>query len=214
MRAVSRLSTVSGSSSSGSVLRGEHELAHEQRVAAGALGERSDRLDGESELRGDGDRELLGGSAGDRRQFDPRRVLGGRCDRLRPGSGGDADDPGALAGSVTRWVSRNRDESSSQWASSITSSVGIIRIRSRNVWTAQWSLSRLAAASSVEASGVASTIASNGIASSGSQGTRSGIALATNASRAAPASSGGRLGVIPTSWRSSGWKAANGWVDE
>ncbi len=87
---------------------------------------------------------------------------------------------GRAAGFATRCASRKREPSSSQCPSSTTISVGIIRIRSRKVSTAQCNRSRLAAGSSAATSAVTGTSASNGIASSDSQGARSGIIPVTN----------------------------------
>ena len=117
IRVVSRLSTVSGSSSR--ARRGcaaNDELADEERVAARAGGERLDRVGRERELLRDRDRELLGGGVRQRLQLEPR-ARGRRrdSDRLaRRSRRSRRRATGACAGCATRCRSRNSDASSSQ----------------------------------------------------------------------------------------------------
>ena len=78
---------------SGAVLGSEHEFADEERIPSRALRECLDGVDRERELRGDRDRELFGGRAGERLQLDADGVLAGGHDRLGSGAGRDAHEP-------------------------------------------------------------------------------------------------------------------------
>lgn len=108
---------------------------------------------------------------------------------------------GTGAGPRVRCRSRNAEASSSQCASSITITLGSTSMRRRKCSTASWSRSCRKVVSSRSVSGVSGTLASNGIASSGSHGTRSGITAPTHGASNSPASDDVCSGVIPTSGR-------------
>ncbi len=74
-------------------------------------------------------------------------------------------------------------------------------MRRKNCSSVSCSLSRRNFSSIASVSGVISTLASNGIASSGSHGARSGMTAGMKPWRWAPASSDERPGMIPASGR-------------
>ena len=82
-------------------------------------------------------------------------------------------------------------------------SVGITSTRSRNSSTVLNTRSRRKAGSMSSVSGVIGTSASKGIASSGSQGAKSGITASTQGFRRSPASAALSASVIPASGRSN-----------
>ena len=108
---------------------------------------------------------------------------------------------GRGAACETRWRSRSSEASSSQCVSSTTISVGVMSTRSRKASTVTCSRSRLCAGSKASVSAVGDTLASNGIASSGSHGARSGSIACTHGASSAPASSRECSAVIPASGR-------------
>ena len=164
--------------------RGDDELADEERVAAGTLGQRGQRLARQRDLVRQRERELGGDVGSERRELDaldrPFEVharLGGRARR-------HADEP--------RPGRRLLRELQEQRTRRVVEPVRVLDDDERRHHQDPLEerldgleqLVAAAAGSSASDSGVASTSASNGIASSGSHGARSGITPVTNGASA------------------------------